>query len=145
MTRPPRDAHAPLFAGMTLVMAFLQGLGVLGVVLGAYAWGARHLNEHETRAFAFAVLVMGNLALIFSNRSRSASLWAALRVPNRTLWIVTGVAIGFLALALYVPWLAALFRFEFLPLPYLGLALGLGLLSVIWFEAIKFSRRHKLA
>ncbi len=72
-------------------------------------------------------------------------MWAALRVPNRTLWIVTGVAIGFLALALYVPWLAALFRFEFLPLPYLGLALGLGLLSVIWFEAIKFSRRHKLA
>jgi Ca2+-transporting ATPase len=145
MTRPPRDANAPLFAGMTLVMAFLQGLGVLGVVLGAYAWGARHLNEDETRAFAFAVLVMGNLALIFSNRSRSASLWAALRVPNRTLWIVTGVALGFLALALYVPWLATLFRFEFLPLPYLGLALGLGLLSVIWFEAIKFSRRHKLA
>jgi Ca2+-transporting ATPase len=145
MTRPPRDANAPLFAGMTLVMAFLQGLGVLGVVLGAYAWGARHLNEEETRAFAFAVLVMGNLALIFSNRSRSASLWAALRVPNRTLWIVTSVALGFLALALYVPWLAALFRFEFLPLPYLGLALCLGLLSVIWFEAIKFSRRHKLA
>ena len=145
MTRPPRDANAPLFAGMTLVMALLQGMGVLGVVLGAYAWGGRHLSEDEARAFAFAVLVVGNLALIFSNRSRSASLWAALRVPNRTLWTVTGVALGFLALALYVPWLAALFRFEFLSLPYLGLALCLGLLSVAWFEAIKFSRRHQLA
>ena len=139
MTRPPRDAHAQLFAGMTLIVALLQGLGVLGVVLGAYVWGARHLNEDETRAFAFAVLVVGNLALIFSNRSRSASWWAALRVPNRTLWIVTGVALGFLVLALYVPWLAALFRFEFLPLPYLGLALGLGLFSVAWFELLKLS------
>jgi len=140
MTRPPRDATAQLFAGLTLVMALLQGLGVLGVVLGAYAWGSLRLTEDENRAFAFAVLVAGNLALIFSNRSRSVSIGAALRVPNRALWVVTGVALGFLALALYVPWLAAPFRFEFLPLPYLGLALGLGLLGVVWFELVKLSR-----
>ena len=33
MQRPPRDAQAPLFAGMTLALALLQGLGVLAVVL----------------------------------------------------------------------------------------------------------------
>jgi P-type Ca2+ transporter type 2C len=137
MTRPPRDAQAPLFAGMTLVLALLQGLGVLGVVLGAYVWGSLRLTEDQTRAFAFATLVAGNLALIFSNRSRSVSIWAALRVPNRTLWLVSAAALSFLALALYLPWLAALFRFEFLPLPYLGLALALGLLSVVWFELLK--------
>lgn len=141
MQRPPRDANAQLFGGTTLVLALLQGLGVLLVVMGAYAWGATWLTEKEARAFAFTTLVMGNVALIFSNRSRTGSLWASLRVPNRTLWIVTGLTLGFLALFLYLPWLARLFFFEPLLLPDLLTALALGLVSVFWFEAIKFSRR----
>ena len=143
MTRSPRDADAPLFAGATLWLALLQGLGVLGVALGAYAWGLTRLGEGEARAFVFATLVAGNLALIFSNRSQAGSLWATLRVPNRTLWIVTGLALGFLGLALYVPWVAGLFQFGALPLAFLAAALGLGLFSVVWFEAIKWFRRQR--
>ncbi len=141
MQRAPRDADAPLFGGMTLMQALLQGLGVLLVVLGGYAWGASWLTEKEARAFAFTILVMGNLALIFSNRSRTGSLLASLRVPNRTLWIVTGLTLGLLGLVLYLPALARLFLFEPLRLPELLMALALGGLSVLWFEAIKFSRR----
>ena len=141
MQRPPRDANALLFGGMTLGLALLQGLGVLLAVLGAYAWGATRLTENETRAFAFATLVMGNLALIFSNRSRSGSLLASLRVPNRTLWIVTGLTLALLGLVLYLPWLARLFFFEPLPFVELLTAVAVGLASVLWFEAIKLSRR----
>jgi Ca2+-transporting ATPase len=141
MQRPPRDVNTPLFGGMTLMLALLQGLGVLLVVLGANAWGATWLTEREVRAFAFATLVSANLALIFSNRSRSGSLWASLRVPNRTLWVVTGVTLGFLALVLYLPGMARLFFFEHLPLPDLLTALALGGFSVFWFEGIKLSRR----
>jgi len=46
-------------------------------------------------------------------------------------------------LALYVPWLASLFRFGDLPLAFLGAALVLGLFSVIWFEAVKRVRRQR--
>lgn len=141
MQRPPRDATALLFGGMTLALALLQGLGVLLVVLGAYAWGVDRLTENAARAFAFATLVSANLALIFSNRGGSASLWAALRVPNRTLWMVTAVTLAFLGLVLYVPAIARLFVFEALALPNLLTALALGLASVFWFEAIKLSRR----
>ena len=77
------------------------------------------------------------MALIFSNRSRAGSLLASLLVPNRTLWLVVGIALSLLALALYVPWLARLFVFEFLPLPWLGRAIGLGFASVLWFELLK--------
>jgi Ca2+-transporting ATPase len=142
MQRPPRDLQAPLFGGMTLVLSLLQGLGVLVVVLAAYALGAAYLSEKEVRAFTFATLVMGNLALIFSNRSRTASLWATLRTPNRTMWWVTGVTLGLMGLTLYWPWMARLFYFEPLPLRYLLIATGLGLSSVLWFELIKFSRRR---
>ena len=141
MQRAPRDVNTALFGGMTLVLALLQGLGVLAVVLGAYAWSASWLPETAARAFAFTTLVMGNLALIFSNRSRSGSLWASLRVPNRTLWLVTGVTLAILSLALYLPWLTKLFFFTPLTAPDLLLAAGLGLLSVFWFESLKLARR----
>lgn len=137
MQRPPRLVNTPLFGGLTLGLAFLQGLGALALVLAATAWGADQLTEGATRAFAFAVLVCTNLALIFSNRSRTGSLWASLRVPNRTLWLVVGAALGLLLLALYVPWLARLFVFDPLPLRYLGAAAGLGLVCIGWFELLK--------
>jgi Ca2+-transporting ATPase len=140
MQRVPRDPQAPLFAGTTLVLALLQGLGVLLAVLGAYAWGASWLSEPAARAFAFTTLVMGNLALIFSNRS-SSSLWASLWVPNRTLWLVACATTGLLALTLYQPWVSSLFLFAPLLPQDVLIAVALGLSSVVWFEVIKFSRR----
>jgi len=141
MQKPPRDSAAQLFGGMTLFIALMQGVGVLLVVMGAYAWGTTWLDEKEVRAFTFATLVVGNLALIFSNRSRTKSLWQSIRVPNRTLWAVTGLTLGLLGLALYLPWLSRLFYFEPLSMSNLILAMALGGISVLWFEAMKLSRK----
>jgi Ca2+-transporting ATPase len=142
MQRPPRDVTMPLFGGTTLLMALAQGLGALAVVLGATLWGAGQLTEGAARAFAFATLVCTNLALIFSNRSGNVNLLASLRVPNRTLWAVVAAASSLLLLALYVPWLAGLFKFDQLPALYLVAAIGLGLASIAWFELVK--PRHAL-
>ncbi|MDD3935510.1 cation-translocating P-type ATPase [Rhodoferax sp.] len=144
MQRPPRDVQQALFGGMALGLALLQGLGALAVVLVATVWGASQLSEGDARALAFAVLVFTNLALIFSSRSRAGDFWASLRVPNRTLWLVVVAALGLLALALYVPWLARLFLFEPLPLAWLAGAAALGLASVLWFELLK-GIKHRMA
>ena len=145
MERPPRDASAPLFGGVTLWLALLQGLGVLAAVLGAYAWAAPRLPEDEARAFAFATLVVGNLALIFSNRSATRPIWATLRTPNTVLWAVAGLALALLLAALYVPWAVGVLRFAPLPAHELAAACALGLLSVFWFEAIKWVQRTRAA
>lgn len=137
MQRPPRDVRQPLFGGMALGLALLQGLGALAVVLAATVWGTGQLTEGSVRALAFAVLVFTNLALIFSNRGRASAFWASLWVPNRTLWAVVAVALSLLGLVLYVPWLAGLFLFEPLPMAWLAAAAGLGLASVLWFELLK--------
>jgi Ca2+-transporting ATPase len=137
MQRPPRDVNLPLFGGRTLVWALLQGLGALAMVLAATWWGMGHLSEGAARAFSFATIVASNLALILANRARNGSLWQSLRVPNRTLWAVCGAALALMALALYVPWLAGLFKFEWLPLPWLGGSLGLGLLVALGLELFK--------
>jgi P-type Ca2+ transporter type 2C len=141
MQRPPRDAAAPLFGGATLWLALLQGVGVLAVVAAAFAWAAARLPEPEARAFAFATLVVGNLALILSNRSATRSLWASLRTPNRTLWVVVSLAFMLLLAALYIPWAVGVLRFAPLPPHELAAACGLGLMSVLWFEGIKWARR----
>ena len=142
MQRPPRDPHAPLFAGTTLVLALLQGLGVLLVVMGAYGWASSWLTEAAARAFGFTTLVMGNLALIFSNRSGRVALWVSLRVPNRALWWVAGATTALLVLTLYQPWVSGLFLFAPLALHDVVMAAALGLSSVVWFEALKFSQRR---
>jgi len=143
MQRQPRDTDAQLFGGATLWLALLQGIGVLGMVLGAYVWADGRLAEPEARAFAFTTLVIANLALIFSNRSRSRSLLVSLTAPNPILWIVTCVTLGLLAIALYLPFLAGLFRFAPLPFDELAAAFAIGLVSVAWFQALKFYRPAK--
>lgn len=142
MQRPPRDAAAPLFGGVTLWLALVQGLGVLAVVMAAFAWAHPRMPEPEARALAFATLVVGNLALIPSNRSATRSLWTTLRTPNRTLWVVVGLAWGLLLAALYLPWAVGVLRFAPLPVHELAAACGLGLLSVGWFEGVKWVRRR---
>ncbi len=137
MLRPPRDAGAPLFGGTTLGLALLEGLGVLAVVLSAYAWADHRVPEQEARAFAFATLVIANLALIFSNRSGTKSLWATLRTPNLTLWVIVGLAFALLGLVLYLPAAASLLHFARLPVLELATAVALGVAGGIGTRVIR--------
>jgi len=114
MLRPPLDAHAPLFSPGALARTLAMGLGpLLGVAL-AYGWALGALVPAQARAFGFTTLVFANLSLILVNRAAGASLIGSLRQPNRILWLVVAAALGLLALALYVPWLAAVFQFAVL-------------------------------
>lgn len=129
MRKPPRDVQAPLLGRRTLGVALLQGVGALAVVMAAQWWGMAQWGEDGGRAFVFMTLVLGNLGLIFSNRS-DLPLWRSVGAPNQTLWVVCGVALLLTLAAVYVPWLQRLFAFA--PLSGAGLALagGLGLLTV---------------
>jgi len=144
MRQPPRDVQAPLLDRRALGMALLQGAGALAVVMAAQGWAMGQWGEDGGRALAFVTLVLGNLGLIFCNRSH-LPLWRSVGTPNRTLWVVCGLALLLTLTAVYLPWLQRLFAFA--PLPGAGLALagGLGLLCVLWFEALKAWQRRPLA
>ena len=137
MQRPPRETHAKLFSGSRLLLSLLQGVGVLVVVMGAYLWGIKNLAEAEARAFAFVVLVIADMLLIFSHRTRQKSLWASLRSLNKMLAIVAGSTLLLLALVLYVPWLANLLRFAPLSPLLLATATGIAFIGVGWFGLVR--------
>lgn len=114
MQRQPLDAQAPLFSPGALARTLAMGLGPLLAVALAYGWALGALAPAQARAFGFTTLVFANLSLILVNRAAGASLIGSLRQPNRILWLVVAAALGLLALALYVPWLAAVFQFALL-------------------------------
>jgi Ca2+-transporting ATPase len=52
-------------------------------------------------------------------------------------------ALALLLAALYLPWAVQVLRFSPLPAHELAAAIALGLVSVVWFEAVKWARRRK--
>jgi magnesium-transporting ATPase (P-type) len=93
---------------------------------------------------AFLPLVFGNLALIFANRSRSRPIVATLARPNPMLWWITLGAAAALALTLYAPPAAAVFRFAPLGAGELGLACATGIAGILWSEGWKlYAGKHR--
>jgi len=145
MQRPPRAPQAAMFGRRVIGISVAQGAAVLVAVLAVYALALQLGRvESEARALTFATFLIANLGLIFTNRSWSRRI-ASSSFKDTTLWAVTLGALLFLALVIYVPPLAHLFRFA--PLGPLDVALcfGAGGVSVAWFEIVKRSGRARPA
>jgi Ca2+-transporting ATPase len=65
------------------------------------------------------------------------------RVPNSALWWVSGGALVFLGLVLYVPFLRQLFHFGVLHPIDLAICLAAGIVSILWFEVLKIYNGRK--
>lgn len=95
MTRPPRDPESPLLSRRLLVTGFLQGVLAILAVCGVFLYATRHgLASEEVRSMGFVTLICVNYALIFANRSFSASPLSGLLRPNPSLWISVGSTAG---------------------------------------------------
>lgn len=148
MKRPPRNKDEPLFHRNTLLLSFLQGGVILGILLLMYWFFSQSLTTEEARALTFSTLVVANLGLIIVNRSWTESLLKSIQRPNRALWYVIGAALFFLFLVLRIPTLRAVFKFGILDGMDIGLVLMTGIFAMVLFEAIKkvvYSRKSVIA
>lgn len=142
MNRPPRHRDKGLFTRRTLVLSLLQGFVVLAVVFAIYLGAlSRGLAESEVRAMTFTTIVVANLCLILTNRSWTEIIWVSLRSPNRALAVVFVLTAICLLLVLFVPALQELFRFSPLSLADMGICVAGGIISVLWFELLKYAGR----
>ena len=94
---------------------------------------------------AFAALVCGNLTMIHATRSRDRMLVQSLRTSNPILWWITGATLVALAIALYVPPVAALFRFDALTPGWLAVVVAAGAGGALWYEMYKLARPRRIA
>jgi Ca2+-transporting ATPase len=112
MSRPPRKPDASIFATQLIFKGALQGLALLATVLTVFYFALRSGHDAEqARALGFTTMVLGNIGLIFINRSLSQHVFSAINLPNPTLWWVTGGALCILSGALFIPGLSGLFYF----------------------------------
>ena len=144
MERPPRDPREPMFGKPTILLSMLQGASVLLSVLLIYFFASfQGLEENIVRAMTFTTLVLGNLGLIYVNRSQSRLIINTIRERNIALWLITaGVIVG-LGLVLYMPLLRDLFSFDSPNLVELLLCVAAALISILWFEIIKLVRNRQ--
>jgi P-type Ca2+ transporter type 2C len=145
MSRPPRHPATRMFDRKTITTGLLQGFMLFVVTIGAFLISLyRGQGELDARAISFTTLVLGNLALIWTNRSRTRTIPELLGSRNAALWAITAGAVSFLALVLYIPGARDLFQFSTLHVDDLAVCIFLVLISVTWFEAAKVFARRKI-
>ena len=138
MRRPPRDPNEPLFTLPLVLWSLFQGFMAFLLVAGIYVTAlTRGMPAAEVRALTFFSLVLTFVALIFVNRSFSASLRGAMTRPNAALRRVLLAVAGMLATALLWPWATTLLRFGPLHANDLAVAAAAGLALLLLLEALK--------
>ncbi|MGB8814610.1 MAG: cation-translocating P-type ATPase [Paracoccaceae bacterium] len=138
MNRPPRPANQPLFSGPTILWSLLQGALVFEVVAVIFWFGPSYgLLPEQVRALTFVSLVVCIVALILVNRSISASVFRAVFLPNRALFIVLPMVAAMLGVSLWWQPAQALLGFGALEGRHLAVPplAGIGVLLVL--EAVK--------
>jgi len=138
MRRPPRAPEEPLLSGRLMLWSVLQGIFAFALVASIYMMGFRRgMPKTENRALAFFSLITAILALIFVNRSFSASVFTAVSRPNRALkFVFLGVA-ATLAIALTWPLARDLFLFGPLHADDLAITVTAGIVVLCVLEFLK--------
>jgi Ca2+-transporting ATPase len=141
MNRPPRRFQSSLFTQSSVLVGLMQGLSILAIVFTVFIFS--HLNgrgDTATRTLTFTTLVFANLLLITTDLSWSRHLIKTLFNQNRAMyWVLGSTTLGLLFI-LSSSFLRPLFHFSPLTMGELLVAFVAGLVSVLWFEAIKLFR-----
>lgn len=138
MSRPPRSVHQKFFGGSKIFLSVMQGFAILLLVLGVYFVGLQlGYSANVVRAMSFTTLIVSNILTILTNRSWENPMFRILATPNSSVKWIVGGTIVFLVAVLTVPFLQGLFKFATLTVAQAACSVGVGLLSVLWFEIYK--------
>ncbi len=139
MKRPPRNSKSSLFSRRILILSLLQGLSSLLAVALVFLLALKTGQaEDEARALAFVTLIVSNIFLILTNRSWSKNIISSFKNKNKALALVLLGAALFLFIVLYYPPLRDIFHFGFMHPLDISIALTAGILSIAWFEIVKY-------
>jgi P-type Ca2+ transporter type 2C len=143
MLQKPRPFTDTFFNWRELSTSIVQGLIITIGTLFMYQYAIyQGFNEATTRTMVFLVLVSANIFLTLVNRSFYYSIFTTLQYKNSLVTIIIGITIAITGLILYIAPLTKFFAFEHLKINQLILAIGVGFVSVIWYELIKLWKRN---
>lgn len=143
MSLKPRPFATTFFNWKELATSILQGLLITAGTLGAYQYAVyQGYSEPTTRTMVFTTLLSANILLTLINRSFYYSILTTLRYKNNLVWLIIGITLAIAVALIYVPALSTFFKFAFLTPAQAGTSIGIGAISVIWYEAVKWRKRR---
>lgn len=144
MLQKPRPFSTTFFNWNELFTSIIQGLVITAGLLAVYQMGLNdNANEAVTRTMVFTALITSNIVLTFVNRSFIYSIFTTFKYKNNLVPIMVSITIGVTLLLLFVRPFTNFFEFERLQINQIGISLGIGALSVLWYEGVKWLKRRQ--
>jgi Ca2+-transporting ATPase len=146
MKQPPRDATSRVFSKREILLSALQGLLVFGVLFLLFLFLTNNSrDEAEIRSMIFGSLMMSNILLILTNRSRTLTIFATFKErSNPTIKWIFGVAVLILISLISLPPLRVLFDLGAIKGSDWLLMFLCAFMSLAWYELYKWFRYRKL-
>tara|TARA_R110002012_G_scaffold39867_6_gene109957 strand:- start:81 stop:2603 length:2523 start_codon:yes stop_codon:yes gene_type:complete len=144
MFQKPRPFSSTFFNWNELFTSIIQGLAITAGVLSVYQIAVQNgTNEAVTRTMVFTALISANIALTFVNRSFIYSIFTTFKYKNNLVPIIIGITIAITLSLLFVPPFTKFFEFERLGINQFFISIGIGLISALWYEIVKWRKRKK--
>ena len=144
MMQKPRPFTTTFFNLKELATSIMQGLIITMGTLFMYQYAVRtgH-DEASTRTMVFVALISANVFLTLVNRSFYYSVITTATYKNNLVPLIISITVVITGLFLFVAPLTGFFEFQQLSVSELLLSVGVGFLSVIWFEVWKWQNRRR--
>jgi Ca2+-transporting ATPase len=124
--------------------SIIQGLAITTAALLVYQFAVSNgYGESRTRTMVFTVLLIANIFLTLENRSFYYSILTTMGYRNKLVLYIISITTVITAALIFIPPLAQFFEFEALTGAQLGICSIAGLISVVWYELVKFIKRRK--
>jgi Ca2+-transporting ATPase len=142
MRRKPRNPNELFFGFNKILLSFLKGLILFGVVAAVYFVSIHEGHtEGEVRAIAFSALIIGNVFLILTSLSDTRNMFSVLKERNLPVLIILVAALGLLFLSISIPVLQDIFSFEYPGSSHFIPSFSGALIILCIFELIKVWRK----
>ncbi len=144
MHQAPKALSTTFFNWKELSISILQGLIITIGILFIYQFAVYNgFTEATTRTMVFTTLIASNIFLTVINRSFYDSFFKTIRYKNNLVLYIITLTIFCVSLLLFVKPISLFFEFEFLNIAQLLISIGIGFVSVAWFELVKWFKRKK--
>jgi len=143
MKRQPRGNKSKIFSPSELFISITQGVAVLGAILALFISSINSgRSDSEIRSLVFGSLMLANMGLILTNRSRTLTIFETFsQRENRAVkWIVIGALIIVVSLLSFEP-LRLIFDLGRISQSDLLAIFVTALLGVGWYELFKYFKR----
>ncbi len=147
MEEQPRKPDSKLFSKREIWLAASQGISTFLALLSLFLFlDASGRSEQEVRSMIFGGLMISNIFLILTNRSRSLTILQTFKSRNNRAvpWILL-LALGVLFSLILIPPMRTLFDLGDIGFTDWLTMLAVSIAGLLWYEILKIARAKRVA